>query len=277
MGNTPSRSSRIDGLSTGPLAPHVDAFKQYLTDRGYAKTTFANYVGGVALFAQWMQGRRLPVRHLDEAAITEFLEEHLPRCLGTGAVQGDRRNLSAALGHLLAVLRAEGAVAPPTLRTTPVGEELRRYDAYMDHVRGLATKTQSMALRIVRRLLASRFGECAIDIATIQPHHVRQFFAQQAKLYSKPANAGAVVAALRGYLRYCDLVRATRQTDLLTPRGVAPLVEGGRDASAGRARSRKRTHRRKPADATWLRHGRGMIGLQAAGAASDAPAAGIRA
>jgi integrase len=31
---------------------------------------------------------------------------------------------------------------------------------------------------------------------------VRRFFAQQAKLYSKPASAGAVVAALRGYFRY---------------------------------------------------------------------------
>jgi integrase len=31
---------------------------------------------------------------------------------------------------------------------------------------------------------------------------VRRFFAQQAKLYSKPASAGTVVAALRGYFRY---------------------------------------------------------------------------
>ena len=72
----------------------------------------------------------------------------------------------------------------------------------MDHVRGLAPKTRSMALRIVGRLLTARFGDGAVDIAAIKPEHVRRFFAQQAKLYSKPANAGTVVAALRGYFRY---------------------------------------------------------------------------
>lgn len=203
MGNTrTSGPTRIDWLAEGPLAPHVDAFKQYLTDRGYARTTFANCVGSIAHFAQWMHASRLAVGLVDEAAVAEFLDDHLPRCHCIGPVQRDRRGLSAALGHLLAVLRAEGVVAAPVLRTTSVDEELRRYDEYMDHVRGLAPKTRSIALRIVRRLLASRFGEGAIDIAAIEPEHVRQFFAQQAKLYSKPANAGAVVATLRGYFRY---------------------------------------------------------------------------
>jgi hypothetical protein len=39
MANT--RSSQLTGfdwLTNWPLAPHVDVFKQYLTDRGYAAT-----------------------------------------------------------------------------------------------------------------------------------------------------------------------------------------------------------------------------------------------
>ena len=100
------------------------------------------------------------------------------------------------------MLRAQGAIAPPAASTTPVDEELRRYDEHMQHVRGLAPKTRSMALRIVRRLLIARFGDGPVDIAAIKPEHVRRFFAQQAKLYSKPASAGSVVAALRGYFRY---------------------------------------------------------------------------
>ena len=196
------RPSYINWLDKGPIAPHVDAYKQYLTDRGYAATTFANCMGSVAHFAQWFHGRRLRVQRIDEAVVAEFLDEHLPRCRCTRPVQRDRCSLSAALGHLLVVLRAQGVVAPPTARTTPVDEELRRYDEYMDHVRGLALKTRSMALRIVGRLLTSRFGDIAISIAAIKADHVRRFFAQQAKLYSKPANAGTVIAALRGYFRY---------------------------------------------------------------------------
>lgn len=83
-----------------------------------------------------------------------------------------------------------------------VGKELSRYDEYMDHVRGLAPKTRSMALRVVGRLLTSQFGDGPVKIAAIKPDQVRDFFAEQAKLYSKPANAGTVVAALRGYFRY---------------------------------------------------------------------------
>ena len=205
MGN--SRSSgftRIDWLAKGPLAPYVDAYKQYLTDRGYAAKTLGNCIRSIAHFAQWIHGRHLCIRRIDESLVAEFLDGHLPECSCTGSICHARGDLSAALGHLLVVLRDRGVIAPPTLRTTPVDEELLRYDEYMDHVRGLAPKTRSLALRIVGRLLASCFGDGSksIDIAAIKPDHVRRFFAQQAKLYSKPANAGTVVANLRGYFRY---------------------------------------------------------------------------
>lgn len=197
-----SRSDTIDWLAKGPLAPYVDAYKQYLTDRGYAASTFRNCLRGIAHFAQWMHPRRQCLRRIDETVVSEFLDRHLPRCRCTGPTHRDRRNLSAALSHLLVVLRALGIVAPPTVKTTPVDEELRRYDEHMDHVRGLAPKTRSIALRIIGRLLTSRFRDGPVAINTVRPDHVRRFFAQQAKLYSKPANAGSVVAALRGYFRY---------------------------------------------------------------------------
>ena len=201
MGNKRT-SLRIDWLAIGPLAPYVDAYKQYLTDRGYAATTFGNCTRCIAHFAQWIRERRMQVHRIDETVVVEFLDYHLPRCACVGPVHRDRRNLSAALGHLLVVLRAQGVIDQPTVRATPVDEELIRYDEYMNHVRGLVPKTRSSALRIVGRLLVSRFGDGLIDIAMIKPDHVRGFFAQQVKRYSKPVNAGTVVATLRGYFRY---------------------------------------------------------------------------
>jgi site-specific recombinase XerD len=198
----PSQSTCINWLANGPLAPHVDAFKQYLIERGYAATTFTHCVRSITHFAQWVHGRRLRIQRIDEAVVAEFLDEHLARCACTGAVLRDRRSLSAALGHLLVVLRAQDVIALPAVGTTPVDDELRRYDKHMDHVRGLAPKTREMALCIVRRLLTSRFGSGHVDMAAIKPEHVRRFFAQQAKRYTKPATAGTVVAALRGYFRY---------------------------------------------------------------------------
>lgn len=191
-----------DWLTDGPIGPFLDAFKQRLIDRGYAATTFASYLGCIAHFAQWMRGQRLRLQRVGEASIAEFLDVHLPDCRCAGPVRRDRRDLSAALGHLLVVLRSLGVIPLPLAGAMPVDEELRRYDTYMQHVRGLAPKTRDMAVRIVGRLLTARFGDGPIDIAAIKPEHVRRFFAQQAKLYSKPASAGAVVASLRGYFRY---------------------------------------------------------------------------
>jgi hypothetical protein len=42
---------------------------------------------------------------------------------------------------------------------TPVDEELRRFDAHMDHVRGLAPKPCAGVLRVVGRLLRQRHIE----------------------------------------------------------------------------------------------------------------------
>ena len=50
MGNKRT-SLRIDWLATGALAPYVDAYKQYLTDRGYATTTFGNCIRSIDHFA----------------------------------------------------------------------------------------------------------------------------------------------------------------------------------------------------------------------------------
>lgn len=203
MGNVRmSELSFTNWLAEGPLAPHVDAFKRYLTERGYAKNSFANCVGSIAHFAQWIHRRAVDVQRVDESVLSEFLDVHLPSCRCTGVVQRHRPSLSAALGHLLVVLRAQGVIAPPIVSKTPVDEELRRYGEYMERVRGLAPTTRALALGIVRRMLTSRFGDYAIDIAVVKPEHVRRFFAQEAKRYSKPASAGTLVAALRGYFRY---------------------------------------------------------------------------
>jgi site-specific recombinase XerD len=197
-----SHRNDIDWLANCPIGPYVNAFKQHLTDRRYAANTFAYFLGGIAHFARWARSKRLRLHRIDEVSITEFLDDHLPSCQCAGPTRHDRGDLSAALGHLLVVLRSHNAIAPPTLDTTPVDEELQRYGEHMEHVRGLAPKTRDMALRIVGRLLTARFGGGAIEISAIKPEHVRRFFAQQAELYSKPASAGSVVASLRGYFRY---------------------------------------------------------------------------
>ena len=197
-----SRRVNFDLLADGPVGPYIDAFKQHMTGHGYASCTLTSYLSNITHFARWARGKRLRVHRIDESAIAEFLGEHLPNCTCAGPVPHTRGDHSAALGHLLTVLRVEGAIAPPAVSTTPVEAELRRYGEHMQHVRGLAPKTIVSALRIVGRLLRARFRDGVIDISAIKPEYVRRFFAQQAELYSKPACACSVVTSLRGYFRY---------------------------------------------------------------------------
>lgn len=179
-----SHRSDIDHLPDGPIGPCIGTFKQYLRQRRYAVKTVVTYLRCITHFAQWAYFGHRRRQRTDEVLIAEFLDEHLPQCECPGTIRGDRRDHSAALGHLLVMLRAQGVIAAPADRATPIDEDLRRYDEYMDHVRGLASKTRSIALRIVGRLLTARFGEGAVDVAAIKPEHVRRFFAGQAKLYS---------------------------------------------------------------------------------------------
>ena len=138
------RISCINWLDEGPLAPHVEAFKQYLIDRGYAASTFGNCLGSVAHFAQWLGRRRIRVRRIDETVVAEFLDEHLPS-LPLHRAGAARSTQSAAprwgICWWCCVLKARSPA--PAVSTTPVDEELRRYDEHMDHVRGLAPKTRS--------------------------------------------------------------------------------------------------------------------------------------
>jgi len=188
----------IDELRASPLAFHVDAFERHLHDWHYAPSTLSHYLGCLTHFARWMDNQQLSAEQLDEAVTAQFLSQHLSR----------RRSprphwpLQAALKLLLTLLRAKGVIAERRPAATPVGEELRRFDAYMDHVRGLAEKTRSLHCCTVGRLLRERFGDQPIVIAAIAPEALRRFVASQIERYRSPGDAALTIAALRGYLRF---------------------------------------------------------------------------
>lgn len=202
MDIAPSSRLKVDWLTDGLFGPYAEAFNRHLTQHRYAAPTIASYTADIAHFARWASTRRLPLNRIDEVAVTIFLDDHLPACACPRPARRDRSDHSSALVHLLVVLRSVGAIELPTVDSTPVDDELRLYDEYMDRVRGLAPRTRTTMLRIVGRLLTERFSNGGIDMASIEPEHIRRFYAEQAALYGKPAGAGSVVSALRGYFRY---------------------------------------------------------------------------
>jgi site-specific recombinase XerD len=183
-------------------APYIEALKRYLIERRHAGRTVHSYVNSAGHFLRWTHGERLELVDVNEVATARFADEHLTRCRCGWPTRTDSREAHAAIGHLLVVLRTLGVIAARPVGATPVDEELRRFDEHMDHVRGLVPRTRRAVLRIVREFLRWRFGDRPVVIPAIKPDHVRSCFARLTERCHAPAGIGAVVSALRGYLRF---------------------------------------------------------------------------
>jgi integrase len=100
------------------------------------------------------------------------------------------------------VHRAAPSPQPTAPCSADLAEELRRYDAHLRDVRGLARGTRSQRVSIVGRLLRQKFADRPIDIARLRPEDVRRFLASQLDARRTPSNASQLASALRSYLRY---------------------------------------------------------------------------
>lgn len=229
----PLHSRPTDCLHEGQLAPYVDALTHYLSERRYAPHTIDTYLSCIAHFARWMSQCRLDARCINEDVVQRFLNNHLPQCACARPAHRTRNNLRAALRHLLVVLRAEAVIAEPLWGTTPIDEELRRFDDYMNHARGLAPATRSRYLCTVRRLLLEQFASLPVVLSAITPEDVRRFVASQRELYSTPGSTGSLVSALRGYFRF----RITRGDQMQALIGVVSYPANWQLASLPQALS----------------------------------------
>ena len=189
-------------LFESPLAPFVDAFMLHLFDCRYASNTIDNYLAGLTHFAHWLTESHIDVKTIDEGLVQLFLDEHLPSCCCEQPAFSDAKDLHAALGHLLRILRAHAIITDPSIGQTPVEAELRRFDDHLNHMQGLAAKTRKQYRSIVRCLLLALFADRAVLIAAIKPDQIRQFVASQSARCTVPASISAPVSALRSYFRY---------------------------------------------------------------------------
>jgi site-specific recombinase XerD len=192
----------VSTSSSSLLTEHRPAYRRYLVDRGYAASYIKHCEAVLARLDLWMTQAWRPMGDLNETSIAEFLYQRVRR--RRAAMPGGRRpdDHHAPLVHLLVVLRTALAVPPKALDTTPVGEELRRFDHHLSHARGLARSTRENTLRIVGRLLHERFAGDAINFDAVTALHVRGFIAEQAKTHTTPLSLSSVVSSLRGYFRW---------------------------------------------------------------------------
>lgn len=106
-----SLTNGTNWLTEGPIGTYAESYNQYLVERKYAASTVRRYLSSIAHFSQWARSKRCQVHQISESSVAEFLDTHLPSCCCVKPAHRERSNLSAALGHLLIVLRARRAIA----------------------------------------------------------------------------------------------------------------------------------------------------------------------
>jgi integrase/recombinase XerD len=190
-----------DWLEHSVLQGFVGAYSDHLHRGRYAPNTRRAYLCCVAHFAHWLTIEHHTLSAVSEAAVRQFVVEHLPRCDCPYPVRRIRHEISAALGQLLVVLRAEGAIPSDTPPQTHLARELADFDAHMRDVGGLAFNTRRQRCGVVARFLAGLFQDGPILIPAIAPTAIRQFVLGDGAEWSA-GTIRVIGGAIGGYLRF---------------------------------------------------------------------------
>jgi site-specific recombinase XerD len=101
---------------------------------------------------------------------------------------------------MLALLEDAGALVK-SHAPNAVEDELRRFDDYMEHARGLAKNTRVQRLHILRPFLQRNCGSNPHELTSLTSDDLRRFIALQLQRWS-PASANVLASALRSYIRF---------------------------------------------------------------------------
>lgn len=94
-----------DGVSGGPLAPHINPFIEQLVSLGYTRATVRNQRSLVRTFDRWIADHHVSVAEVDEHVVDAFLDE-------PPSGRRRQRGSGATLQRLLTHLRAHGVTRP---------------------------------------------------------------------------------------------------------------------------------------------------------------------
>jgi len=171
-------------------------------DVGAQAITVSHYLYSVAHFSHWLAKQTLEISRIDETLVRRFLTLHLQHCDCKGRCQKAATTTSAALRHLLRVLRSEGYISPGAgSNSRAVQEELNRFDIYLARVCGLTPKTRLLRIHYLGKFLASRFKHGPIDLAVLKPTDIEQFVIRHGEGCTR-GSIQVICSCLRAYLRF---------------------------------------------------------------------------
>jgi site-specific recombinase XerD len=186
----------------------VELYAARLVKDGLARHGTWRCLSLVSDLLSWIGRSRSKLADVDERMVERYLKHRA----GKQSIQpGDR----AALKRLLSVLRDAGTITPAALPPITSQEQIfEEFGDYLRRERGLAPKSITRHLPVIRRFLREVCPAGAGDLDKISREEVTRYIERHARDWSA-ASGKAMCWSLRAFLRY------------LYHRGLNPLALAG--------------------------------------------------
>jgi len=182
----------------GELGPHVEGYREWLTQRGYTPLTVRSMLADLGQVGRWMSREALVTAQLDEDAMVAFLAAR-------HAHRGRRELGPRAMVPLLTFLREVGVTPAGQPSHTPLAVLLGKYRRWMLQERGLAPTTVLRYENTARRFLQQQ----AVTDGALEPAHLTGADTNAFRLREcgrvSAGSAKGRVAELRSVLRFLYL------------------------------------------------------------------------
>ena len=186
-------------LLDSPLFSYIETYKHYCIQDSCTSETIKGHLYCFAHFAHWLTQFNLDIHYINEATVHTFINNYLSNCKNIN--QSFVLETHFSLLRLIDILHSKTLTNQDAVETS-IDKELKNFDDYMDHVKGLAESTRRQYFYIIKRLLTKLFSQAPIVMSSIKPEDIRQFINKQKQHYTKSGNFSFLITALRGYFRY---------------------------------------------------------------------------
>lgn len=183
-------------LHEGPLGAHIDAFATRLQEQGFSPERARDKIRLIADFSGWLHRHRLGADEIDAHGLHRYRKDRRDY-LHPG------RGVTSTLQTLFWVLRERGigSKEPSPEAADPCKRVEQDFERYLSHERGLSPATLANYLPFVHQLLLERFSNGPLQFAKLSATDITGFVRRHAHDHS-PGRCGAMVAALRAFLRH---------------------------------------------------------------------------
>ena len=182
---------------SGPIATYLAPFAKLLRQQGYAPQTVHRQVLLSAAFSEWLARRQPALRRISSDLALQYLRYRFRH------VQPSRGD-AAALKHVLAFLRSEGAIPAEKTAACPATSAercARRYEEHLREACGLSQSTIINYVPFVLDFLKECFGTGRVVWSELCAHDVVRFVERQARRLH-PKRSKLLTSALRSFFRF---------------------------------------------------------------------------